>query len=128
MFPEKYCANPNIGPIKYRFQLSIFQINYSIDNIYYLLLHGLNRRCPLLSRLGDGQQLSGQDRLLRDLPRDPGGHDLHARRDAGRRRGEGVRDQEAAHVRHDVLLVVVQRGGRTNRPHSGRAKSVCEPG
>jgi hypothetical protein len=41
MFPEKYIVNRNIGPFKYRFGLSIFQINYSIDNIDYRLLHSL---------------------------------------------------------------------------------------
>jgi hypothetical protein len=35
MFPEYYPDNRNIGPFKYRFRLSIFQINYSIDNIDY---------------------------------------------------------------------------------------------
>jgi hypothetical protein len=32
--------NQNIGPIKYRFQLSIFKINYMIDDIDYRLLVG----------------------------------------------------------------------------------------
>jgi hypothetical protein len=35
IFPEKYCDNQNIGPFKYRFRLSIFQINHSIDDIDY---------------------------------------------------------------------------------------------
>jgi hypothetical protein len=33
MFPEYYPDNRNIGPFKYRFRLSIFQINYSIHDI-----------------------------------------------------------------------------------------------
>jgi hypothetical protein len=41
IFPEYYPKNLNIGPFKYRFRLSIFQINYSIDNIDYRLPHGL---------------------------------------------------------------------------------------
>jgi hypothetical protein len=41
MFPEYYPNNRNIGPFKYRFQLSIFQFSYSIDNIDYQLSHGL---------------------------------------------------------------------------------------
>jgi hypothetical protein len=35
MFPEYYTDNQNIGPFKYRFRLSIFQINNSIDDIDY---------------------------------------------------------------------------------------------
>jgi hypothetical protein len=49
MFPEKYRDNRNIGPFKYRFRLSIFQMNYLIDNIDYRLSHGLstrNRKVP----------------------------------------------------------------------------------
>jgi hypothetical protein len=41
MFPEYYPDNQNIGPYKYRFRLSIFQINYSIEDINYRLSHGL---------------------------------------------------------------------------------------
>jgi hypothetical protein len=44
MFPEYYPYNRNIGPFKYRFRLSIFQINYLIDNIDYQLSHGLSLR------------------------------------------------------------------------------------
>jgi hypothetical protein len=36
MFQEYYPDDQNIGPFKYRFRLSIFQINYSIDDIDYL--------------------------------------------------------------------------------------------
>jgi hypothetical protein len=46
MFPEYYPDNQNIGPFKYRFRLSIFQINYSIDDIDYRLLHGLITTSP----------------------------------------------------------------------------------
>jgi hypothetical protein len=35
MFPEYYPDNRNIRPFKYRFRLSIFQINYLIDDIDY---------------------------------------------------------------------------------------------
>jgi hypothetical protein len=35
MFPEKYHRNQNIGPFKNQFRLSIFQINYLIDDIDY---------------------------------------------------------------------------------------------
>jgi hypothetical protein len=35
LFPEKYHNNRNIGPFKYWFRLSTFQINYSIDDINY---------------------------------------------------------------------------------------------
>jgi hypothetical protein len=41
MFPEYYPESQNIGPFKYRFLLSIFQINYSIDDIDYRLSHVL---------------------------------------------------------------------------------------
>jgi hypothetical protein len=44
-FPDKYRDNQNFGPFKYRFRLSIFQINYSIDNIDYRLSHGLTSGC-----------------------------------------------------------------------------------
>jgi hypothetical protein len=37
IFPETYHDNQNIGPFKYRFGLSIFKINYSIDDIDYRL-------------------------------------------------------------------------------------------
>jgi hypothetical protein len=49
MFPEKYRDHQNIGPFKYRFRLSIFQINYSIDDIDYRLSHGLTTDivCPV---------------------------------------------------------------------------------
>jgi hypothetical protein len=43
-FPELYPNNRKIGPFKYRFRLSIFQINYSIDDIDYRLSHGLRGR------------------------------------------------------------------------------------
>jgi hypothetical protein len=42
MFPEKYHDNQNIGPVIYRLRLSIFQINYLIDDINYRLSHGLS--------------------------------------------------------------------------------------
>jgi hypothetical protein len=42
MFPEKnHCDNRNIGPLKYRFLLSIYQINYLIDDIDDRLSHYL---------------------------------------------------------------------------------------
>jgi hypothetical protein len=41
MFPEKYHDNRNIGPFKYLFLLSVFQIIYSIDDVNYRFLHGL---------------------------------------------------------------------------------------
>jgi hypothetical protein len=41
MFPKYYPDNQNIGPFKYWFRLSIFQMNYSIDDIDYRLSHGL---------------------------------------------------------------------------------------
>jgi hypothetical protein len=47
MFPEKYRDNRKIGPFKYRFRLSIFQINYSIDDIdYRKALKSLVNRAP----------------------------------------------------------------------------------
>jgi hypothetical protein len=49
MFPEKYRDHQNIGTFKYRFRLSIFQINYSIDNIDY--------RRALLNRAKGNSQL-----------------------------------------------------------------------
>jgi hypothetical protein len=66
MFPEKYHDNQNIGPFKYRFRLSIFQINYSIDKIDYRLSHGL--------KFGDRQSLLVGRRIFKTflviLPRD----------------------------------------------------------
>jgi hypothetical protein len=35
---KKYCDNRNIGPFKYRFRLSTFLINYSIDDINGLIM------------------------------------------------------------------------------------------
>jgi hypothetical protein len=56
LFSKKiYRDNQNIGPCKYRFRLSIFQINYSIDNIYYRLSHGLNEdKLEILRDAGGG--------------------------------------------------------------------------
>jgi hypothetical protein len=45
-FQEKYLDIRNIGPLKYRFQLSIFQISYSIDYINYQLSHGISTPSP----------------------------------------------------------------------------------
>jgi hypothetical protein len=48
MFPEKYRDNRNIGPFKYRFRLSIFQINYLIDDIDYRTAFANEREFDIL--------------------------------------------------------------------------------
>jgi hypothetical protein len=53
MFPEKYRDNQNIRPFKYRFRLSIFQINYSIDDTDYRLWHGLTNNTCRMSQEND---------------------------------------------------------------------------